>query len=71
VLGILAVRFVPFAVFDFLGIPSKPEAATVFVIRGEREAFMKVLSRRTPINGAGSDGRRNTCLEFTRRSLEA
>ena len=23
------------------------------------------------INAAGSDGRRNTCLEFTRRSLEA
>jgi hypothetical protein len=24
-----------------------------------------------PINAAGSDGRRNTCVEFTRRSLEA
>jgi hypothetical protein len=23
------------------------------------------------INAAGSDGRRNTCLQFTRRSLEA
>jgi hypothetical protein len=23
------------------------------------------------VNAAGSDGRRNTCLQFTRRSLEA
>src|SRR5208337_4902123 len=30
-----------------------------------------VVVRTFPISAAGSDGRRNTCLEFTRRSLEA
>ena len=42
--------------------------------KAEREGFVVSLKRsilNIPVSAAGSDGRRNTCLKFTRRGVEA